>query len=178
MPEKLIQIGIRLLGPVWNIMPQAARVLLVWSAVPKVAITVSAVCANPRREFLLLQHQITLLDPWDLPSGFAHRGEHPEAAMLRELHEETGLRGTIIQLLLLEARPWQLHFCYLVEVPDQTLVLQEREIMAASWHPLSVHDPRFAAVQGRALAALSEAQQMTDIQHDVLGEHGTHGSQH
>ncbi|RMD57681.1 NUDIX domain-containing protein [Candidatus Woesearchaeota archaeon] len=34
---------------------------------------------------------------WDLPKGNIERGEEPRAAALRELFEETGLRGVIIE---------------------------------------------------------------------------------
>ncbi len=36
---------------------------------------------------------------WCLPGGFMELGESPEAAALRELHEETGVSGTIDRLI-------------------------------------------------------------------------------
>jgi 8-oxo-dGTP diphosphatase len=40
---------------------------------------------------------------WTLPGGGIEFGEHPEAAALRELHEETGLRGRIVELLAVDS---------------------------------------------------------------------------
>jgi len=40
---------------------------------------------------------------WCLPSGFAESGESIEAAALRELHEETGIRGKIIDFISVDS---------------------------------------------------------------------------
>lgn len=52
------------------------------------------------REILLVKRKF---DPykgmWCLPSGFAETGESIESAALRELHEETGIRGKIIDFV-------------------------------------------------------------------------------
>jgi ADP-ribose pyrophosphatase YjhB (NUDIX family) len=41
---------------------------------------------------------------WTLPGGGIDFGEHPEAGALRELNEETGLVGRIIELLAVDSR--------------------------------------------------------------------------
>jgi ADP-ribose pyrophosphatase YjhB (NUDIX family) len=40
---------------------------------------------------------------WTLPGGGIHFGEHPEAGALRELEEETGLAGRIVELLAVDS---------------------------------------------------------------------------
>jgi 8-oxo-dGTP diphosphatase len=40
---------------------------------------------------------------WTLPGGGVEFGEHPEAAALRELHEETGLLGQTAELLAVDS---------------------------------------------------------------------------
>ncbi len=51
-----------------------------------------------------------------LPGGSLEEGESPGAAALRELFEETGLRGTLASLLWIEDGC----ACYLVQVADET----------------------------------------------------------
>lgn len=36
---------------------------------------------------------------WDLPGGFLESGEHPEAGVLREIREETGLDARVVRLV-------------------------------------------------------------------------------
>jgi ADP-ribose pyrophosphatase YjhB (NUDIX family) len=40
---------------------------------------------------------------WTLPGGGIDFGEHPEAGALRELHEEAGLLGEIVELLMVDS---------------------------------------------------------------------------
>ena len=40
---------------------------------------------------------------WTLPGGGIDFGEHPEHGAIRELHEETGLHGRIVELLTVDS---------------------------------------------------------------------------
>lgn len=60
----------------------------------------SVILANRNREILLVKREREpFKDMWCCPIGFAEVGESIEAAALRELKEETGIDGNIVQLV-------------------------------------------------------------------------------
>ena len=61
---------------------------------------VSAVVTNKNREILLvLRDRDPYAGQWCLPSGFVELNESIEKAVLRELKEETGIKGKVLRLL-------------------------------------------------------------------------------
>jgi len=60
----------------------------------------AALVRNKKGEILLIQRGV---EPgrgrWALPSGFIEVDETPEIACLRELEEETGLKGKVVRLI-------------------------------------------------------------------------------
>ena len=63
------------------------------------------VCLNKKKEVLLIKRAIEpAKGKWALPSGFIELHEPPEKAALRELYEETGVRGKIIDLIGIYSR--------------------------------------------------------------------------
>ena len=59
---------------------------------------VSAIVAEDRRILLVKRGKSPYKGSWCLPTGFAEIGESIEEAALRELQEETGVRGRILSL--------------------------------------------------------------------------------
>ncbi len=63
------------------------------------------VCLDGDDRLLLsrLTKVTTRAGAWTLPGGGVEFGEHPEAAAIRELHEETGLTGRLRELLCVDS---------------------------------------------------------------------------
>ncbi len=61
---------------------------------------VSVILSNERREILLVRRaREPSKDMWCFPVGFAESGERVEDAALRELKEEAGVDGRIVQMI-------------------------------------------------------------------------------
>jgi 8-oxo-dGTP diphosphatase len=81
----------------------------------------AAVLRADRREVLMVQHhRPNGTTYWQFPGGGIEAGEHPETAVLRELAEETGLAGRIVQQLFVIPYKYGLSTTYLVAVEDHT----------------------------------------------------------
>lgn len=97
----------RALAWVWThpLLHDRVRSLLMWTLNAKFASGVTAVVRNERGEVLLLEHAFRRRYPWALPGGWMGRVEPPEAAILREVKEETGLDVEIERLLTARTFP-------------------------------------------------------------------------
>lgn len=97
---------------------------------------------------------------WALPGGIAEIGSTPAEAVLKELWEEAGLRGTVVRLLgLFDNQRWpgwskvhMWHLTFLVECPDLTTAPGIESLDARFFPPdalptelHSSHGPRLAA---------------------------------
>lgn len=61
--------------------------------------TACALVVRDGRVLLVRRAIPPALGQWDIPGGFLEADEHPEAGVVRELREETGLEITITRLL-------------------------------------------------------------------------------
>ncbi len=72
-------------------MPASLRLWITRLTQTKFTASVAAIITNENGELLLLDHVIRPGSGWGLPGGFMEPGEQPEAAIKREIREETGL---------------------------------------------------------------------------------------
>lgn len=80
-----------LLGLMWRNSPKRLRR---WSArrfQQRFTVSVGAIVVDDQERVLLLKHVFRTGSGWGVPGGFINEGEQPEAAIRRELFEETGL---------------------------------------------------------------------------------------
>jgi 8-oxo-dGTP pyrophosphatase MutT (NUDIX family) len=103
----------------------------------------AAVLRADRHEVLMVQHRRPNgTTYWQLPGGGIEADEHSETAVLRELAEETGLAGRVVQQLFVIPYKYGLSTTYLVAVDD----------------PISLHlgyDPEERDAEHQKLAAVT-----------------------
>ncbi len=72
--------------------------------------SVAAFVKNSRNELLLVKRGVAPgKAKWALPSGFIEQNEPPEEAVIRELKEETGIRGTVRKLIGVYTEPTRVY---------------------------------------------------------------------
>ncbi len=96
---------------------------------------------------------------WQFPGGGIDANEHPETAVLRELVEETGLTGRVVQQLFVIPYKYGYSTTYLVTVDDLASLhlgydpeecdAAQQKLVAIAWQPLTAmgDNPEIAALQ-------------------------------
>lgn len=124
------------------------------------AVTTFAFVRDDEGRYLVLRRaKEPFLGAWDLPGGFVEAGETPEAAIRRELREETGLEIAVERVLGAFASRygdgdrWTVDVGYEARVTGGSFRL-DAEKSDAAWHALDELPPLAFAGERAGLAAL------------------------
>lgn len=128
-----------------------------------------------------LSPRITPDELWTLPGGGVEIGEHPRDAVVREVHEETGLRASVSESAHIIAGgsllgPVDQHAVRLIfegwvptDAPEPHVVEVDGSTVDARWHPLeSVYDGTVPVVEWALEALRAHAPE----RHQRLAVHG------
>lgn len=118
---------------------------------------VSTIVDDSRQILLVKRDRAPFKGHWCLPTGFAESGESIEDAALRELQEETGLKGRIIRLLDVDSYKSRfygdlLFLTFVVEKSGGKISAGDDSIQARFW-PINGIPPLAFRSNRRALAA-------------------------
>ncbi|MCA1645538.1 MAG: NUDIX hydrolase [Chloroflexi bacterium] len=79
--------------------PSWMRYLFLRSINPSFMVGAMALIQDEEGRILILEHTYRRQLPWGLPGGWLKRAESPEAGLVREVFEETGMRVRVDALL-------------------------------------------------------------------------------
>src|ERR1043165_2050412 len=96
-----------LVSKTWKVLPKQVRTFITRRVQPKFTVSVTGIVTNDKGEVLLLDHVLRPRSGWGPPGGFIDRAEQPEAALRREIKEETTL--DLADVRLLRARTFRRH---------------------------------------------------------------------
>lgn len=85
---------------IWKYLPYKIQVIVSPWFRPLFQVFAAAIILNPQNEVLLVRVTYQRKYPWGLPGGNLEYGEDPEAAVQREVREETGFEIRVKRLLL------------------------------------------------------------------------------
>lgn len=138
-------------------MPRAWRLRSVRLTQKKFTVSVVAVVFNPEGKILLLDHFLRPGASWALPGGFMEAGEQPEAAIRRELREETALELENVQLLLVRTINRHLEILFRAEADGEPRP-DTREIEAAGWFSFDRLPAETSQIQRRLIEKVLRAE--------------------
>ena len=95
----------RFLLQVWRILPLWLTIILSRIIRPLFQVFAAAVIFNDEHKVMLVKMTYQQYHPWGLPGGSLEYSETPEAGVVREVHEETGLVVDVEKLLLVKTWP-------------------------------------------------------------------------
>lgn len=141
----------KLLLNLWRILPGTVQELASRIIRPRYQVAVGAMIFNQQGFLLLCKHTYRRIYPWGLPGGDLKIGEDPEDGIKREIYEETGLKVSVIRLLLIEnsKERHHLNLTYICSDPTGEFIPNDEVASIEFFDP--DHLPSFLPEQGRTI---------------------------
>ncbi|HMS41075.1 MAG TPA: NUDIX hydrolase [Pyrinomonadaceae bacterium] len=117
---------------IWRKLPWYLRAKIIRFTQAKFTVSVAAVITNADGKILLLDHVYRPASGWGIPGGFVDFGEQPEAALRRELREETELELENVRLFRARILKKHVEFIFEANANGEAKILS-REILRAEW---------------------------------------------
>lgn len=126
----------RLFSRIWIALPWRVRRLFIRLTHGTFTVSAAAVVVDAEGKVLVLRHMLRPSTGWGLPGGFIDGAEQPEAAIRRELMEETGIQLTELRLLLVRTIGRHIEMMFAARSNDEARILSS-EIDEIGWYPLA-----------------------------------------
>ena len=140
---------INIAGTIWKKMPKGMRRWLTRRFQTNFTVSAAGIITNEKDEVLLLNHVLRPISGWGLPGGFMNTGEQPEAALRREIREETGIELTNVGLAHLRTLYQHIEIIFTGRAVGNPHV-KSREITDLGWFGLD-HMPAEMSQDQRSL---------------------------
>lgn len=127
-------------------MPRRLRQETIRLTQKKFTVSVVAVVINEAGKVLLLDHFLRPGAGWALPGGFMEAGEQPEAAIKRELREETTLELENVRLLSVRTINSHIEILFSAEATGEPQP-NSHEINAAGWFSIDEMPAETSGIQ-------------------------------
>lgn len=137
---------IETLGKMWKKLPASARTWITRRTQKTFTASVAALVTNELGQVLLLNHVLRPLSGWGMPGGFIGHGEQPEAALRRELREETGLELSEVVLYRVRTLKRHVEIVFLAKGVGDAEV-RSREIIELGWFEVENVPPEMSLDQ-------------------------------
>lgn len=113
-------------------MPRTLRAFVTRQIEPTFTCSAAGIISNDEGCVLLLDHVLRPASGWGIAGGFLNEGEQAEAALRREISEETGLELTDIKLYRVRTLKRHIEIIFTAKSSGHPQV-KSREIREARW---------------------------------------------
>jgi 8-oxo-dGTP diphosphatase len=139
-----------LTSTLWKVTPRRLRLILIRLTQKKFTVSVVAVITNREGKILMLDHLLRPGASWALPGGFIEAGEQPEAALRREIREESALELKNVELILVRTISQHIEILFRAESEGEPRA-NSREIRDGGWFAVDSLPEGMSQVQRRLI---------------------------